>query len=194
MSLQVSPSPDPSVQGRRDRRRSSIEKFVQSNPNEVNTSTKQLDFVDGGYVFSEEVVPSGCLGKETSDVLVGIMLGEMHPQHSAAQSTAALALVVTVPPLLAGLVYGVMLWKDPSLGFVGSGGGVGRAISCVLTGPGLAALLCVALGATPDLRKATAFTLTFTFVVMLTAFVLEDIWMFPIRESPCPSSFSPGAD
>jgi hypothetical protein len=167
---------------------------VQSNPNEVNTSTKQLDFVDGGYVPTEEVVPSGCLGKETSDVLVGIMLGEKHPQHSSAQNLAALALVVTVPPLLAGLVYGVVLWKDPSLGFVGSGGAVGIAIGYTLAGPGLAALLCVALGVTPDLRKATAFTLTFTFVVMLTAFVLGEIWMYPIRESPCPSSFSPGAD
>jgi hypothetical protein len=165
---------------------------VQSNPNEANTSTKQLAFVDGGYAPTGEVVPSGCLGKETSDVLVGIMLGEKHPQHSKAQSMAALALVATVPPLLAGLTFGVVPYKDPSLGFVGSGFAVGQAIEFSLVGPGFTVFLCVALGVAPDLRKTIAFTLMFALVAGLTLFMLGETWMFPTREFAlsCPSFFT----
>ncbi|GMI41159.1 hypothetical protein TrCOL_g2730 [Triparma columacea] len=180
MSLRVAPSLDPAVRPQQTRRRSSIDMFVQSDPNEAKTSTVQLDFAGDGYVPTGEVVPAGCLSKETSDVLVNIMLGEKHPQHSAAQSMAALALVVIVPPLLGGMVWGGMPLKDPSFGFVGSRFVELLAILLLPTGNGLTAILCVALKVPTNLPKVIAFTLPWTLTYLLTVFVLGEIWMFPV--------------
>ncbi|GMI27202.1 hypothetical protein TrCOL_g9466 [Triparma columacea] len=180
MSPRVAPSLDPAVQPQQTRRRSSIDMFVQSDPNEAKTSTVQLDFAGDGYVPTGEVVPAGCLSKETSDILVNIMLGEKHPLHSTAQSMAALALVVIVPPLLGGLLYGVVPLKDPSIGFVGSRLVEVLVMATTLWGPGLTAALCVALKVPTNLPKVIAFTLAYSLAILLTLFVLGEIWMFPV--------------
>jgi hypothetical protein len=145
-------------------------------------STEQLNFVDGEYVATGEVVPAGCLGKETSDALVAIMVGEKHPYHSSTTSLAALALFVVAPPLLAGLVYCYMPLKDPSLGFGGSGLAFAGGLGGILVGPGMASLLCVALGVPIEKRKVAVFTVTFTLVFMLSGFVLGELWISPTRE------------
>ena len=194
MSLRVAPSLDPAVRPQQTRRRSSIDMFVQSDPIEAKTSTVQLDFADGGYVPTGEVVPAGCLSKETSDVLVNIMLGEKHPLHSTAQSMAALALVAIVPPLLGGLVYGVVPLKDPSIGFVGSGLVEVLVMTAPLFCPGFTAFLCVALKVPTNLPKVIAITLAYTLTFPLFFFLLGEIWMFPVRESPSSSFFYPTTD
>jgi hypothetical protein len=119
------------------------------------------------------------------------MLGEKHPLHSTAQSMAALALVVIVPPLLGGLTYGVVPLKDPSIGFVGSRLVEVLVMATTLWGPGLTAGLCVALKVPTNLPKVIAFTLAFSLAFLLTLFVLGEIWMFPVRESPSSSFFTP---
>jgi hypothetical protein len=145
-------------------------------------STEQLNFVDGEYVATGEVVPAGCLGKEISDALVAIMVGEKHPYHSSTTSLSALALFVVAPPLLAGLFYGYLPLDDPSLGFVESGLALRYGVAGILVGPGIASLLCVALVVPIDKRKVAVYTVTFTLVFVLFGFVLGELWIFPTRE------------
>ncbi|GMH90978.1 hypothetical protein TrST_g6864 [Triparma strigata] len=172
-------------------RRRSIDAFVRRNPQERLASIKQIEVVKrqgGGYdlIDSGEMVATGCLAKETGDALISVMLRET-PVDLRGMSPLLLLLRAVVmlifPPLIAGVVYGVIPLKCPGLGVVDSGFAAVSFIPPAVAAPGLGYLMLNALGAGKSENAAfgiVAFTVILALFFSAFMLLLGTQWMFPI--------------
>jgi len=135
-----------------------------------------LQLVDTG-----EVVARGCLARDTGDTLIAVMLGE---KRSKATGTLRQTLMILfIPPLVAGVLYGLIPLKCPGLGVVGSRFAYLSFLPPLTAAPGLAFLMLHALNVKHTSRFTTAvivFTLILPLIFSIAMYAIGKAWMFPI--------------
>ena len=135
-------------------RRRSIDEYVQ---HAKLGTTGQISFrklETGGYdlVDTGEVVATGCCAKETGDALISVMLGEATVKYTGKNNKRRGMVILLVPPLVAGLVYGMIPLKCPGLGVFDSGFAAISFLPPAVAAPGLGHLMLKALGVVPNYR------------------------------------------
>jgi hypothetical protein len=163
-----------------------VDLAVMHSPTERLKSTQQLRITRGesgigALVIGSELVPKGCLSKETGDVLVEIALGERAPTVGWMKVAFAFGAILFMPPLVSSLLWGFFPFKSPGLGLLGSNFLPGFCIAVLFSVPGIGMLLCVALNSRPTFRGVVTFTVVYGGVFVAGFCILGEAWssLFP---------------
>ncbi len=165
-------------------RRQSIDRYLKNATAGITKQISVIKLKGGEYdlVDTGEKVASGCLAKDTGDVLVAIMLGDSPAEKVDGIIMRGVTLLL-FPPLVAGVIYGLIPLKCPGLGVIESGFFAVSFIPPGVAAPGLGFLMLHALGV---VRHSQANLSLFVFTCVLAAFFtlamlgIGTLWMFPI--------------